>query len=110
MKKETLYRFQDRIFTAIVRLSYVLIVLTSFGIYNINPEYLTSLNYYINVYVCLFLIWRFNPFRTINEFTKLDKKIAFSAGMFILTTTLLNQYMNSIKGFLSQIPQLLFQS
>jgi hypothetical protein len=39
------------------------------------------------------LIWRFNPFRTYYEFTDLDRKIAFSSGLFILTTTTLNKYL-----------------
>ena len=38
-------------------------------------------------------MWRFHPFRTNYEFTDLDRKIAFSAGLFILTTTALNEYL-----------------
>jgi hypothetical protein len=41
----------------------------------------------------LFLIWRFNPIRTNYELTELDRKIAFSAGVFILSTTALNNYL-----------------
>jgi hypothetical protein len=43
-------------------------------------------------------MWRFNPLRTHYEFTDLDRKIAFSAGLFILTTTALNQYLLDIKN------------
>ena len=43
-------------------------------------------------------MWRFNPFRTYYEFTELDRKIAFSAGAFILTTTVLNQYLLLLKN------------
>ena len=34
------------------------------------------------------------PLFTYYEFTSLDRKIAFSAGLFILTTTILNQYID----------------
>jgi len=63
------------------------------------PVYLSNLDYYVRIYICLFLIWRFNPLRTKYEFTDLDRKIAFSAGVFILTTTALNQYLETIKSF-----------
>ena len=42
-------------------------------------------------------MWRFNPLREKPEFTELDRKIAFSAGVFILTTTALNQYIVQFK-------------
>jgi len=42
-------------------------------------------------------MWRFNPLRKYYEFTRLDSKIAFSAGAFILTTTALNEYLIDFK-------------
>jgi hypothetical protein len=42
------------------------------------------------------LIWRFNPLRSSYEFTTLDAKIAFNGGIFLLTTTALNQYLKTI--------------
>ena len=43
--------------------------------------------------------------RTYYEFTDLDRKIAFSGGLFILTTTILNQYLILIKDKTKQIIQ-----
>ena len=82
----------EKIFTAVFFISYILIFVSFFGLSNSAPEYLATLDYYIRVYTCLFLIWRFNPFRTLDKFTELDRKITFSAGLFILTTTALNNY------------------
>jgi hypothetical protein len=48
-------------------------------------------------------MWRFNPLRTHYEFTDLDRKIAFSAGAFILTTTALNQYLVEFKDKIKQL-------
>jgi hypothetical protein len=56
-----------------------------------------TIDYYVRIYICLFLLWRFNPFRKINKFTELDRKIAFTAGLFILTTTALNKYLDDAK-------------
>ena len=75
-------------------------ILSAFGLSQTAPNYLQSLDYYVRVYICLFLIWRFNPLRTHYEFTDLDRKIAFSAGVFILTTTALNQYIEQLKTIL----------
>jgi hypothetical protein len=61
------------------------------------------MDYYVRIYICLFLIWRFNPFRGSVTFTDLDRKIAFSAGLFIITTTALNQYLVSIRDKLQKI-------
>jgi hypothetical protein len=55
------------------------------------------------MYVSLFLIVRFNPFTRVS-FNELDAKIAFSAGVFLITTTaingLLEMYLDKLKGLL----------
>lgn len=90
-------KIQERLFDIIIYTSYFLIILSSFGLSETAPKYLQSLDYYLRFYICLFLIWRFNPLRTSYEFTDLDRKIAFSAGLFILTTTALNKYLEYFK-------------
>jgi len=97
MKSTTLHKYQERLFDLIIYVSYLLIIISSLGISESAPKYLSDLDYYVRVYICLFLICRFNPFRSRYEFTDLDRKIAFSAGVFILTTTTLNQYLVDIK-------------
>ena len=92
-----LHNWQERLFDIFIYLSYFLIILSALGVSESAPKYLKSLDYYVRVYICLFLIWRFNPLRSHYEFTNLDRKIAFSAGVFILTTTALNQYLDDFK-------------
>jgi hypothetical protein len=94
-----LHKYQEHMFDIIVYISYILIIVSSLGLSMKAPIYLSNLDYYIRIYICLFLIWRFNPLRTTLKFTDLDKKIAFSAGVFILTTTTLNEYLTDIKVF-----------
>jgi hypothetical protein len=98
MIKQILHKSQENLFDILIYISYFLIILSIFGISNTAPQYLNSLDYYVRVYICLFLIWRFNPFRTKYEFTDLDRKIAFSAGVFILTTTAINKYILYFKN------------
>jgi len=103
MTKSQLHRLQEILFNIFIVVTYFLIIISSFGISDSAQKYLKLLDYYVRIYVCLFLIWRFNPFRSYYEFTNLDRKIAFSAGLLILTTTALNEYLNDIKSIISQI-------
>jgi hypothetical protein len=91
LKKWFLY--QEEFFNIFIILTYVLLIISYLGFLKSAPNYLNDVNYYIKIYICLFLIIRFNPFARITEFTNLDRKIAFSSGLLILTTTVLNQYL-----------------
>ena len=103
ISKAKLHEYQSYFFDFFVYLSYTLIFISAIGISQIDPKYLDSLDYYIRIYICLFLMWRFNPLRSEYEFTDLDRKIAFSAGAFILTTTALNQYLIQLKEFVKNM-------
>ena len=89
-------KFQERIFDFALYLSYFLYILVALGLSANAPDYLLTLDYYVRIYVSMFLILRFNPFRNV-EFTELDKKIAFSSGVFVLATTALNQILEKFK-------------
>lgn len=88
--------FQEKAFDIFIYISYFLIIISALGLSTTAPEFLKTLDYYVRIYICLFLIWRFNPFRKIT-FTELDRKIAFSAGLFILTTSAINNYLLEIR-------------
>lgn len=105
MIKHKLHKYQENLFNIVIYLSYTLLILSSLGFSQSAPKYLEILDYYLRIYICLFLIWRFNPLRTYYEFTDLDRKIAFSGGLFILTTTILNQYLILIKDKTKKIIQ-----
>jgi hypothetical protein len=67
------------------------------------PEYLNTIQSFMRIYISLFLIYRFNSFRTV-KFTDYDAKISFSAGLFLLGTTAID---GIIKYFISYFKQLL---
>ena len=93
MANKKLDYYQERFFDGVIILIYILIVISFFGLFTKASIYLNDVNFYLRVYVCLFLIWRFNPLRSSYEITTLDIKIAFNSGVFLLTTTALNQYL-----------------
>jgi len=102
--KNFLYIIQEKFFNIFILITYLLIVISFLGLSKNAPIYLETMEFYIRIYVCLFLIWRFNPIRKIDDFTELDRKIAFSSGLLILTTSALNQYLllfeNKIYNFI----------
>ena len=101
---KNIHILQDKIFDAVLYITYILYIAIALGISANAPEYLDELQYYIKLYISLFLIYRFNPFRRV-KFTGLDAKIAFNAGWFLFATTIVNSvlitYLDNIKEYLN---------
>jgi hypothetical protein len=102
---KSLYKFQDFWFNIFIISTYVLYILFAVGIVKSAPQYLETLDYYVKIYISLFLLWRFNPFTKIH-FTDLDRKISFTAGVFLFTTSAVNQilikYLDNAKNVVQQ--------
>jgi hypothetical protein len=98
-----LYLLQKHGFSVVIYLTWFLYFAILLGLSANAPQYLDDLQYYVKMYVSLFLIVRFNPFRSV-RFNELDAQIAFSAGVFLITTTainsLLEMYLDKLKGYL----------
>jgi hypothetical protein len=101
MTKIDIYNIQNTIFNYIIFISYLLYFLIVFGVSSTAPKYLEDIQYWVKIYVSIFLIYRFNFLRTI-QFTELDRKVAFSAGLFLFTTTIFNQF---LEVYIKQISQ-----
>ena len=104
-----LITYQQRFFTLFIVINYLLYFVLLFGFSSRAPEYLNSLHIFISIYISVFLIIRFNPFRKVElyisrEKLELDKRIAFSAGIFLLSTVALN---NVVSNYLKQIQKIL---
>lgn len=92
--QKNLYKVQDFWFNVFIIITYFLYILFAIGIFKSAPQYLEKLDYYVKIYISIFLLWRFNPFRKI-IFTELDRKIAFSAGIFLFTTSAVNKILTT---------------
>jgi hypothetical protein len=103
---KNIYIFQNNAFNIILYVTWALYIAILFGLSANAPQYLDDLQYYVKIYVSLFLIYRFNPFRRV-KFTGLDAKIAFSAGVFLLATTAINgilqNYLSIIKQYFTHL-------
>ena len=104
MFSNKIHALQNQIFTYSVYLTWFLYIIIALGLSATAPQYLDTLQYFVKIYVSLFLIFRFNPFRRV-KFTPLDAKIAFSAGLFLLGTTAIEQilfvYLKKLKKIIA---------
>ena len=94
---------QEYGFTLFIILTYVFYITSILGIIFIKPDFYQSLDLFVKLYVSLFLLWRFHPFRQKATFTNLDRKLAFHAGAFIFVAMvvqgMLRYYIDDIKKY-----------
>ena len=93
---KTIYNFElafIKFFNFITKMSILLFMI---GFFKEPPISILKINYIIKIAIAFFLIYRFNSYRTNIVFTKLDRKVAYSAGLYILTISfidILNPYL-----------------
>jgi hypothetical protein len=101
-----LYDMQNIVYDVVSYLTLFIYLALEFGLLATAPQYLDDLEFYTKLYVALFLIIRFNPLKQ-TTFTKLDNKIAFGAGLFLLTTsaftTILTNKLSHLSDFYHKI-------
>lgn len=72
-----------------------MIVSAYIGIGITQPTWMTTVDYYLKIFVSIFLLYRFNSFRDKITFEELDRRIVFTAGVIIFTSTILNKILLS---------------
>jgi len=82
------------VFDTSVLFLHVVYILVAFGFLENEPEYLSAIDYWVKVFMAIFLLWRFNPWAKI-AFSDFDRRVVFSAGMFLFTVTIVNNYLLS---------------
>jgi hypothetical protein len=86
----------------LLHISYVFAL---FGIMYIDPNQINKLNIAVQLFVCIFLILRFHPFRT-HELHKYDSQIIFGSALFLLANLGITQYVLSrVKSYVPIINQ-----
>jgi hypothetical protein len=103
IKKEQMLFFYWRTVQFISYLCYIITVLYVVGFIQTDytKEYLNTIDNVTKIIVSLFLMWKFNMFRTNIHISKLDQSIVFHCALFLLLTTwiknILVYYMDYIK-------------
>ena len=106
MDKNKIMKWQSKLYDYIVYIVWFLYISIIIALFmkadnNKLKEYLNILEYYIKIYVSIFLVIRFRPAMFLHKkihCNYLDKKIAFSAGIFLLTTSVLNNIYTYLLG------------
>lgn len=84
-----IHLFQHQLVDLIQIITIILYILISFGLSKLAPQYLSYLQQFLKIYVSLFLIYRFNGFRSV-KLTELDRKIGFNAGVLLIGSDIIN--------------------
>lgn len=69
-------------FMIMIGLTYLLYFITFFGLLSINHKYIEWLSIATQMFICIFLLIRFNPFRN-HELRKYDSKIIFGSAILL---------------------------
>ena len=76
-------------------LTKIITVLFIIGYFSNKPSIFLSINFIVKVCISLFLIYRFNRYRKHKLiFTELDRKVCYSAGIYILFVSFLDVIQN----------------
>jgi len=73
-------------FVALEAILYAMYFVTFFGLVSLNPTYISEFRWIMQVIICTFLIYRFNPFVT-HTLKRYDANIIFSSAVFLLINT-----------------------
>ena len=73
-------------YLVIVNLMIFLYIIIYLGLFYVEPFYIYYLSISTQIFVCLFLLYRFHPFRT-HTLNKNDGSIIFASALFLLANT-----------------------
>ena len=94
--------WHEKIYLFFYYLAWILYIFSIIGLSQFGSKFFDEIQHYLRIYISLFLIIKFNPWGIISKSGKIsrfDRIIAFQAGIFILTTTLLNNIITNYFKF-----------
>ena len=86
------YETQDYVFDIVNKVMFTLLIISYIGVSSLAPDYLEMLRMIVQIYISFFLILRFNPYVKRAKFSELDRKVAYSAGIFMFMSTIIAKY------------------
>lgn len=91
-----------KIFETSMFILHAIYLLVFLGILSTVPKYIYFWNYFVQLGLCIFLMFRYHPFRKVYKFEKDDEKIIFSVAILLfinlVSFPLVLQYVESIKN------------
>jgi len=81
----------ERLYTYGLYTSYVLYAFVALGLWSSGNRTLDTLEFLLNLYISLFLIYNFNPYRK-RRVSQFGRGIAFSGGILLLLTKVIDHF------------------
>lgn len=87
-------------------LTYITYIFLFLGISYLLPSYIRAISNGLHMLICAFLIYKFNPLRSVQQITETDKNLIFFAALFIIMSTSITEFafsfFNSMKNILKK--------
>ena len=81
-------KFSELVFLYLINISFVLYIIVLLGIGGFAPTYLRYLRTFLQIYIGILLVLRYNPFTYKGkDFGEFDRQLVFSSGIFLLLST-----------------------
>ena len=81
-------KFSELVFLYLINISFVLYIIVLLGIGGFAPTYLRYLRTFLQIYIGILLVLRYNPFTYKGkDFGEFDRRLVFSSGIFLLLST-----------------------
>lgn len=84
------FKLTEKLFTYALYGSWILYFISLLTTLTFGDKYLPLLREGLKIYIALFLLIRFNPYLHQHPCNNFDKQIAFQAGIFLITTSIIN--------------------
>lgn len=86
---KNIYNFEIYFLKCLSIITKIVVVLFFIGFFSYKPLFILEINFVVKFILGLFLIYRFNSYRKQKvTFTELDRKICYSAGIYIIIISL----------------------
>ena len=92
-RKTDIMSIQLYLFHFITIICYMLLAISIINKSKDATNTLNNIEFYFRIYISLYLIWRFNPYRKKTKLTELDNQMIFSSAFFLLVMILLHKYL-----------------
>ena len=92
-------KFNLYLFNIIIIIIYLAYITIFFGIVVIDEKYIRKFSILFQLVICIFLIWRFSPFKQVHVLTKIDTAIIFYCATFLLMNVVaIEVYVSFLQG------------
>lgn len=90
-------------FLLTMALTYITYIFLFLGISYLLPSYIRAISNGLHMLICSFLIYKFNPLRSVQQITETDKNLIFFAALFIIMSTSITEFAISFFNSMKQV-------